>query len=639
MAAHTPHARQRPGGARALLGSRGGHHRHGHGQCAHLGGSIGGGGGARPRPIGDRPASRRSPGAGRERARRRDRRRAARGARRSGRGAAALAHLPAHRGGLPLCGGGRGRRVRGRARPSSSARSTATSVRARSSRAGYLQRGPAGLSPMIFPEHGDEHDGLGGGDRGGRAGAVGHAQPADHRRRPRGGARRRRSSRDGDARGRRRRRRGRDLRARLSPPPRPRRAVADAGRRAGGLPALCGGSQWPGARRGRDVSRARGSRRRARAGGEDRRRARGSGLGERAGVGARGAAGSGGSRLARRPPPRARTSVQASAACTAPGTAIAGVDDWERGLLARDLGPCDVPPLSLAPLFGQHGGLGALRVAAAALDAARGVSPVLVHGIARGGCRTALIVGALDPAGREPTVSDHPDRHPRAQRGRHHRRRGAGRRAPRRRPRRGRRLDGRLERGRGGRRRRRDPARRGGAARARRFAAGWPRRSRATRSASSRWTAMASTIPTDLPRLLAAAAQAPDALVIGGRLGRDRAVRGGGAPSLRPGRGDARGRILHRLAHRRRRVRHAIGLSRVPRRPVRRRAPAPRRLRARVRDAGRRGRPRMAPRRGARGGHPLRRAARAASVPFAMAPPSAPTWRRGSRGAGAGRRG
>jgi 3-oxoacyl-[acyl-carrier-protein] synthase II len=81
------------------------------------------------------------------------------------------------------------------------------------------------------------------------------------------------------------------------------------------------------------------------------------------------------------------------------GNGDAGVDDWERGLLARDLGSADVPPLSLAPLFGQHGGLGALRVAAAALDAARGVSPVLVHGIARGGCRTALIIASLDPRG------------------------------------------------------------------------------------------------------------------------------------------------------------------------------------------------------------------------------------------------
>jgi hypothetical protein len=41
-------------------------------------------------------------------------------------------------------------------------------------------------------------------------------------------------------------------------------------------------------------------------------------------------------------------------------------------------------------------------VAAAALDAARGVSPVLVHGIARGGCRTALIVAALDPKALNP---------------------------------------------------------------------------------------------------------------------------------------------------------------------------------------------------------------------------------------------
>jgi hypothetical protein len=46
----------------------------------------------------------------------------------------------------------------------------------------------------------------------------------------------------------------------------------------------------------------------------------------------------------------------------------------------------------LAPLFGQHGGLGALRVGAATLDAERGARAVLVHGIARGGCRTAVVV-------------------------------------------------------------------------------------------------------------------------------------------------------------------------------------------------------------------------------------------------------
>jgi 3-oxoacyl-(acyl-carrier-protein) synthase len=82
------------------------------------------------------------------------------------------------------------------------------------------------------------------------------------------------------------------------------------------------------------------------------------------------------------------------ARCYGAGNGDPAVDDWERALLGHDLGAPDerVPPLSLAPLFGQHGGLGALRVGAAALDAARGTSAVLVHGIARGGCRTALVV-------------------------------------------------------------------------------------------------------------------------------------------------------------------------------------------------------------------------------------------------------
>ena len=82
------------------------------------------------------------------------------------------------------------------------------------------------------------------------------------------------------------------------------------------------------------------------------------------------------------------------ARCYGAGNGDPAVDDWERALLGHDLGAPDerVPPLSLAPLFGQHGGLGALRVGAAALDAARGTSGVLVHGIARGGCRTALVV-------------------------------------------------------------------------------------------------------------------------------------------------------------------------------------------------------------------------------------------------------
>jgi 3-oxoacyl-(acyl-carrier-protein) synthase len=83
------------------------------------------------------------------------------------------------------------------------------------------------------------------------------------------------------------------------------------------------------------------------------------------------------------------------ARCYGAGNGDPAVDDWERALLDRDLrGRADLlPPVSLAPLFGQHGGLGALRVGAAALDARHGAASVLVHGIARGGCRTAVLVG------------------------------------------------------------------------------------------------------------------------------------------------------------------------------------------------------------------------------------------------------
>jgi hypothetical protein len=83
------------------------------------------------------------------------------------------------------------------------------------------------------------------------------------------------------------------------------------------------------------------------------------------------------------------------ARCYGSGNGDPAVDDWERALLAHDLAArADLlPPVSLAPIFGQHGGLGALRMGAAALDAERGVASVLVHGIARGGCRTAVLVG------------------------------------------------------------------------------------------------------------------------------------------------------------------------------------------------------------------------------------------------------
>src|SRR5262249_39470421 len=81
--------------------------------------------------------------------------------------------------------------------------------------------------------------------------------------------------------------------------------------------------------------------------------------------------------------------------CYGAGNGDPVVDDWERALLERDLAgssPDVLPPVALASRFGQHGGLGALRVAAAALDVAAGVAPVLVHGIARGGCRVVLVL-------------------------------------------------------------------------------------------------------------------------------------------------------------------------------------------------------------------------------------------------------
>jgi 3-oxoacyl-[acyl-carrier-protein] synthase II len=83
------------------------------------------------------------------------------------------------------------------------------------------------------------------------------------------------------------------------------------------------------------------------------------------------------------------------ARCYGAGNGDPAVDDWERALLGHDLpARADLlPPQSLAPLFGQHGGLGALRMGAAALDAERGIGSVLGHGIARGGCRTAVLVG------------------------------------------------------------------------------------------------------------------------------------------------------------------------------------------------------------------------------------------------------
>lgn len=72
------------------------------------------------------------------------------------------------------------------------------------------------------------------------------------------------------------------------------------------------------------------------------------------------------------------------------GNGDPALDDWEIRLLEAD-GIRD--PVSLAPLFGQHGGLGALRVAAGTLAVRTDAAPALVHGIARGGCRTAIVIG------------------------------------------------------------------------------------------------------------------------------------------------------------------------------------------------------------------------------------------------------
>jgi 3-oxoacyl-[acyl-carrier-protein] synthase II len=94
---------------------------------------------------------------------------------------------------------------------------------------------------------------------------------------------------------------------------------------------------------------------------------------------------------------RQRETRTAFARCYGSGNGDPALDDSECAWLARDLdGRSPLPPISLAPLFGQHGGLGALRVGAAALDASHGMGPVLVHGIARGGCRTALVVAPVD---------------------------------------------------------------------------------------------------------------------------------------------------------------------------------------------------------------------------------------------------
>jgi len=90
-------------------------------------------------------------------------------------------------------------------------------------------------------------------------------------------------------------------------------------------------------------------------------------------------------------------------------------DAWERSVLEAALAPHRPPLAALGMLWGQHAGLGALRIAAAAWTARSGLLPVtsldepgvrprvnitrvsaglgLVHGVARGGAHAAIVVG------------------------------------------------------------------------------------------------------------------------------------------------------------------------------------------------------------------------------------------------------
>jgi 3-oxoacyl-(acyl-carrier-protein) synthase len=120
---------------------------------------------------------------------------------------------------------------------------------------------------------------------------------------------------------------------------------------------------------------------------------------------------------------RARHSRAIGAALDAAGTGPAEVgwvygsasgdrrrDAWETRVLDTALGVASAPPVSaLGRLIGRHAGLGVLRVAAAAWTARSGLLPAtggaaavarvrpgrgLVHGLARGGTHVALVVDA-----------------------------------------------------------------------------------------------------------------------------------------------------------------------------------------------------------------------------------------------------
>jgi 3-oxoacyl-[acyl-carrier-protein] synthase II len=109
---------------------------------------------------------------------------------------------------------------------------------------------------------------------------------------------------------------------------------------------------------------------------------------------------------------RAVTEALQRADVTRPGWIYASAsgdadrDAWEARVLSAALGPAAAPIASLTPLLGQHAGVGALRVAAAAWTARAGLlpdtaggeptrvsGPGLVHGLGRGGNHVALVIG------------------------------------------------------------------------------------------------------------------------------------------------------------------------------------------------------------------------------------------------------
>ena len=93
-------------------------------------------------------------------------------------------------------------------------------------------------------------------------------------------------------------------------------------------------------------------------------------------------------------------------------------DNWESALLAESLAPHRPPASALSMLTGHHAGMGAVRVGAAAWTARSGLFPVvspnaasaateirrvsttagLVHSVARGGSQVAIVVGPPPPA-------------------------------------------------------------------------------------------------------------------------------------------------------------------------------------------------------------------------------------------------